>query len=81
LAEFPSRTPLAKQIPALIQHDLETAQPLAIGVARRAASLALEEFVLLAGKPADVLNDRVVFHRNPRLTPALSFRVKGDIKR
>lgn len=30
--EFPLRPPLAKQIPALIQHDLEAPKPLAIGI-------------------------------------------------
>jgi hypothetical protein len=48
LPEFPPGPPLAEQIPALIQHNLEALEPLAIGIGRGAMRLPLEQLVLLA---------------------------------
>jgi hypothetical protein len=54
LPELSPGPSLPKQIPALIQHDLEVPQSLPIGIARRALRLPLEELVLLARKLIDL---------------------------
>jgi hypothetical protein len=53
---------LAEQIPALIQHDLDPLEPVAVSLIRVAVGLPLEEFVLLSRKLIDVVTDLFVVH-------------------
>jgi hypothetical protein len=58
----PPSLSLAEQIPALIQHDLDPLEPVAVGLIRVAVGLPLEEFVLLSRKLIDVVTDLFVVH-------------------
>jgi hypothetical protein len=58
----PPSLSLAEQIPALIQHDLDPLEPVAVGLIRVAMGLPLEEFVLLSRKLIDVVTDLFVVH-------------------
>src|SRR5262249_2289518 len=56
-------TALVEQVPALVERHLELREPLAVAIARLAATLALEQLVLLAGEVVDPSDDvRVVRH-------------------
>jgi hypothetical protein len=50
----PPCLPLAEQIPATIQHDLNVLETLAVGIGGRAVRFPLEYFVLLARKLVNV---------------------------
>jgi hypothetical protein len=49
--------PLAEQIPALVQHNLNATEPVTVGMSRGTVRLSLEEFMLLSRKLIDVVSD------------------------
>jgi hypothetical protein len=49
--------PLAEQIPALVQHNLNASEPVTVGMSRGTVPLSLEEFMLLSRKLIDVVSD------------------------
>jgi hypothetical protein len=68
LAGVAAGAALPKEIPALVQRHTQRLQPLSIGVACLASSLALPELVLLGDHPVNrVVNLRVVQRMSPRL--------------
>src|SRR3989441_6515051 len=75
----PPRPSLAKQVPALVQRDLEPPEPLTLGVGHLPMRFTLEQLVLLACKLVDPAEDLVNVHnasppssRNHRLRPRRS---------
>jgi hypothetical protein len=53
-----------KEVPALVQGDLETLHPLALLVGHLPAGLPLEELVLLVRELVDPVDDLLVLHRS-----------------
>src|SRR5262249_55988360 len=60
--EFAPRPALAQQIPALVERDLNAPEPLAVGIGRNTSGFAVEQFMLLARQPVDVLCHPAVIH-------------------
>jgi len=61
LAESP---PLAEEVPALVEADLDRVEPLVLGVAQPVLAGSLVELVLLGDELLDAVVDRRVFHRS-----------------
>jgi hypothetical protein len=66
---FAESPPLSKQVPGLVQSDLQLPQPLPIGVGPLTGSLPLPELVLLGDQPLDLGVDLSVVHKSPSLEP------------
>src|SRR2546422_8697250 len=58
----PPRPSLAKQVPALVQRDLEPSEALTVGVGHLPVRFTLEQLVLLACKLIDPAEDLVIVH-------------------
>jgi len=68
----PHRPPspsLTEQVPALVQHDLEASEPLAVSVGHLPLRFALEQLMLLARKFVNPAEDLRVVHRASFLSP------------
>jgi hypothetical protein len=63
LARIAKSTALMKEIPALIQTDLQPLQPLSLSLAQLAAGFLLPQFVLLVGELIDPVDHLFVLHR------------------
>jgi hypothetical protein len=61
----PPCLPLAEQIPASIQHDLNLPEPVAVGIRGGAVRFPLVKFVLLARKLIDVVSGLLIVHEAP----------------
>jgi hypothetical protein len=73
-----ARSPLTKQVPALIEVDLDSPHPVELLLRKAAPDVRLLEAVFLVDEPSDSVNDFIVIHdlapsfRNrPRTVPEL----------
>jgi hypothetical protein len=54
--------PLAEQIPALVEHNLDPSESVAIGISRGSVRFPFEKFMLLARELIDIVSDLLVVH-------------------